>query len=311
MFRDGDLAVKADLAALDRLEGDVQRHHLGQRGGMQPRVGVFGIEHLAGARIHHHRRKRCRERRHNRHGHRESCREQPMEEPSSRKPDHGPCLSLPLGFPDPCRRDFALSRDASMSFGTGKHLNFKNFAGEATAGFRRWPVLGALRAQGLDVVRAIRGTPPCRTGRPARESADGRLAARPVPDPSSAPAGRESPSLRPAGPGSRRISANCRPSPRGAWSASRSAKRSCVSLKTRSSCQSVSSASKPMVVRVGRVIRGRADRRGQILSDCLRQAPRGCNAALSRGGICLILRVRTLIRESAGACGVSPAVDHD
>ena len=51
-----DLGIQRDLAVTDRLEGDVKRHHLGQRGRMQPGVGITRMQNLARARIHDHGR---------------------------------------------------------------------------------------------------------------------------------------------------------------------------------------------------------------------------------------------------------------
>jgi hypothetical protein len=41
---------------VELLEEDVERHHLGERGGIAPSVGVCLVEHLAGRRIDHNRR---------------------------------------------------------------------------------------------------------------------------------------------------------------------------------------------------------------------------------------------------------------
>ena len=47
--------VEGNLAMLDRLEHDVERHHLGERGRVQPRIGVAFVQHLSGSRVHHQR----------------------------------------------------------------------------------------------------------------------------------------------------------------------------------------------------------------------------------------------------------------
>jgi hypothetical protein len=60
---DAHLRVEVDLAQAHRLERDVERHHLGQRRGVKPRVGVAGMQHLARPGVHHHRRVRGRARR--------------------------------------------------------------------------------------------------------------------------------------------------------------------------------------------------------------------------------------------------------
>jgi hypothetical protein len=54
--RHRDPLVEVEPPLLHRLDHEVERHHLGQRGRMEARVGVTGVEHLAVARIHDHRR---------------------------------------------------------------------------------------------------------------------------------------------------------------------------------------------------------------------------------------------------------------
>ncbi len=53
VLRDRDLAVERDLATLHRLEGDVERHHLGQGGRIEPGIGILGMQHLARPHVHH------------------------------------------------------------------------------------------------------------------------------------------------------------------------------------------------------------------------------------------------------------------
>ena len=48
-----DGGVEAQPAALQLLEDDVERHHLGERGRMQPCIGILFVKHLAGATVHH------------------------------------------------------------------------------------------------------------------------------------------------------------------------------------------------------------------------------------------------------------------
>ena len=68
LARDRHIGVKTDLAPLDGLKRDIERHHLGQRGRMQSGVGILGMEHFSIPRIHDHCRIwRCphAERKHN------------------------------------------------------------------------------------------------------------------------------------------------------------------------------------------------------------------------------------------------------
>ena len=52
VLRDRHPAVERNLAMLDRLERDVERHHLGQRGGVETGIGVLRPQHLARAHVH-------------------------------------------------------------------------------------------------------------------------------------------------------------------------------------------------------------------------------------------------------------------
>src|SRR6476661_1753487 len=52
-LRAGDLRVRLDFPRLQRLEGDIGGHQLGQRGREPLHVGVFGIEHRAVDRLEH------------------------------------------------------------------------------------------------------------------------------------------------------------------------------------------------------------------------------------------------------------------
>ena len=48
---EGNRRVLADLAGFQRLEGQIERHHLGQRGRVAQAVGIFAVEDLAGLRV--------------------------------------------------------------------------------------------------------------------------------------------------------------------------------------------------------------------------------------------------------------------
>ncbi len=53
MGRHVDAVGQGQLARLQRLEGEVERHQLGDRRRIARAVGVLLVEHLAGVRIHH------------------------------------------------------------------------------------------------------------------------------------------------------------------------------------------------------------------------------------------------------------------
>ena len=55
MGRHGDAVVEPQLAVGERIEGDEQGHHLGDRRRMADLVGRLGVEHLAIARVHQDR----------------------------------------------------------------------------------------------------------------------------------------------------------------------------------------------------------------------------------------------------------------
>jgi hypothetical protein len=47
--------AEADVARIDRIEQEIKRHHLRQRGGIARVVGIAGVEDLVGIGIHHQR----------------------------------------------------------------------------------------------------------------------------------------------------------------------------------------------------------------------------------------------------------------
>ena len=48
--------IERDLAKAHRLEGDVERHHLGQGGRVKPCIGIARVENFSGPRVDHHGR---------------------------------------------------------------------------------------------------------------------------------------------------------------------------------------------------------------------------------------------------------------
>ena len=55
VFRHGDSRIERDPTRLQRLEDEVERHHLGERGGVGLGVGVARVEDLAGLGVDHDR----------------------------------------------------------------------------------------------------------------------------------------------------------------------------------------------------------------------------------------------------------------
>ena len=55
VLRHREAALRRESAALEVLEEDVERHHLGERGGEAPGVGVPLVEHPAGRGVDHDR----------------------------------------------------------------------------------------------------------------------------------------------------------------------------------------------------------------------------------------------------------------
>ncbi len=129
---DRDLAVERDLAVLDRLEGDVECHHLGQGGGVEPRVGIVLVQNLAGAGVDDEIGIGCRERKH-RH---EKKRQHECDEhagASDALPRTSKHLShlFPASCPGHWRRDFTDLRHDSTGAAMRKHPNFNVFVADA------------------------------------------------------------------------------------------------------------------------------------------------------------------------------------
>lgn len=54
-FRDGEPIAELQLAGIEPIEHQIERHDLGERGWIARGVGVAGMEHLGGVHIDHDR----------------------------------------------------------------------------------------------------------------------------------------------------------------------------------------------------------------------------------------------------------------